>query len=383
MKILHIITGLGTGGAERALWQLLQGGLSQQFQSCVVSLGDAGTIGPLIRETGVPVFTLDMREGASMFQSVVKLRKIVRQFCPDIVQGWMYHGNLAASIAPLLASQSIPTIWNVRQSLYDLNHEKTGTRIVIKSNRFLSGRPNSIIYNSSISRNQHELFGFASKRGQVIPNGFDLDKLCPNREAGLAVRHDLGIPADATVIGHIARFHPMKDHRRFVRTAVRITKAHSDVHILLGGLNVTPANQTLYSLIPERLRARFRWLGERNDVINLMRSMDLFCLSSAWGEAFPNVLGEAMAAGVPCVTTEVGDSAQIVADTGVVVPPNNDDALFNGLMEMLNHLPNIQRTLGESARMRIKKNYSLDAVVNQYIELYENITVRKRNGENK
>lgn len=373
LRVVHIITGLATGGAERALYNLLFGGLIDRFDNHVISLSDEGTMGPPIRALGVPVTTLDMFGGWPSLSGLIKLRRVVREFEPEIIQGWMYHGNLAATMARTLVSGSPVLAWNIRHSLYDLGHEKPMTRQVIRANRFLSSAPDALLYNSGLSRKQHEAFGFSSRNGQVIPNGIDTQKFSFSYASRQHVRSELGIPADALVVGHVARLHPMKDHPAFLRAAVRLALRYQETHFLLSGREVSLEDKTLERIIPAQVRHRFHLLGERSDVPDLMSVMDVFSLSSAWGEGFPNVVGEAMATGVPCVATDVGDTAIIIGDTGEVVPPQDEDALFAGIESLLTMPLEERRVLGASSRARIESKYTLRALVEQYAALYENL----------
>lgn len=370
MRLCHIITGLNTGGAERALHNLLAGGLAKRHDCAVVSLGDIGTYGAHIRALGVPVHALGMCRGAPTPAAPWRLCRIVRGFRPDLVQGWMYHGNLAAWLACKFAVGRPVLAWNVRQSLYGLREEKRLTQVVIHTSRVSSRAPAALLYNSVHSRVQHECFGFHAARGRVIPNGFDLAYWQPATTGECArTRQALGIPEDALVIGHVARVHPMKDHVRFLRVAVRLAESYPDLHLLLVGTNVT-ADQPLWrGWIPARLGRRIHFLGERNDVPALMQSMDMLCQSS-WSEAFPNVLGEAMACGVPCVATDVGDSACIIGDTGITVPASDDVALHEGLSRLLDAGADARQALGRAARARVESRYGIDSVVAQYQDLY-------------
>lgn len=376
MKIIHIITGLSTGGAERALYNLFHGGLINWFDNHVVSLSNEGTVGPQIRELGVHITTLDMRGGRPSLAGLRKLRRVVREFQPDVIQGWMYHGNLVATLACRFASDRTTLVWNIRQSLYDLSHEKPMTRQVIRTNRFLSSAPDVLLYNSFLSREQHEDFGFTSLNGRVIPNGIDMQRFCFSGEARKRVRFELGIPADAQVVGHVARLHPMKDHPAFLRAAAGLVLRYPEAHFLLGGRDVSLENNTLEQLIPAQVRDRFHLLGERGDVSELMSAMDIFCQSS-WSEAFPNVLGEAMATGVPCIATDVGDSAIIIGDMGVVVPPQDEGSLAAGIENLLKMSPEERRMLGAGTRARIEANYTLGSIVEQYAALYEKLITEK------
>lgn len=374
MKLLHVITGLGAGGAERALYNLLAGGLAQRHACEVVSLSDAGIYGPRLEALGVRVHALGMRRGLPGPGSILRLRKIVRAFRPDLIQGWMYHANLGAWLACRMVPGRPVLAWSIRQSLYGLKGEKPMTRQVIRANRMLSAAPAALLYNSRLSCEQHEKFGFHAERARVIPNGFDLETWWPAADAERAqLREGLGLPPQAVVFGHMARFHPMKDHARFLRAAVELACTNQELHVVMAGTNVTHDNPALWKWVPEDLADRFHFLGERDDMPALMRMLDVFCLSSV-SEAFPNVLGEAMASGVPCVVTNVGDTAHIIGDTGMVVTSAGDEALYDGLRSMLDVDVGTRKKLGREARSRIESLFSLSVVVNQYAALYKSLT---------
>lgn len=379
IRVLHVITGLTTGGAETALYNVLHGGLVDLFESKVISLRNEGTMGAKLGALGVPVAALEMHGALPSLANLRKLCREVRAFQPDLIQGWMYHGNLAASIAATLAPGNPWLVWNIRHSLYGLTFEKLMTRQVIRANRLFSSRPDVILYNSNLSREQHEAFGVKSELAQVIPNGFNLERLWPSEDAGRVARETLGISANSRIVGHVARFHPMKNHDGFVRAAVLVGAELEDVHFVLSGRDVVPDNDAVTGLVPDAMRNRFHWLGDREDIPDLMRAMDILCLSSSWGEAFPNVLGEAMTTGVPCVATDVGDSATIIGDTGFVVPPRNEKALVRALMVLLEMPASDRRVLGIAARDRMKERYSLKTVVQEYAAVYEGL-VRKPKG---
>ncbi|MFW5735485.1 MAG: glycosyltransferase [Oceanidesulfovibrio sp.] len=244
---------------------------------------------------------------------------------------------------------------------------------MIRGNRLFSKSADTIVYNSRVSRQHHEAFGFSSACGRVIPNGFATDAFIPSPETRQAIRLQLRVPADALVVGHVARLHPMKDHPGFVRAAVHVAEKHPATHFLMLGRNVREDAPELAGIVPDPLRHRFHMLGERNDVHELMQAMDVSCLSSAWGEGFPNVLGEAMSLGVPCVATDVGDSADIVGETGRIVPPRDEQALACGIMELLELPAKTRRDLGRQARERVEARYALPRIVAEYARLYEEL----------
>ena len=372
MKILHVITGLSTGGAEKSLYNILSGGLARRFDTSVLSLGNCGTVGGAVAELDVPIHTLDMQNSFPTPKILGRLQRIVRGSAPDIIQGWMYHGNLAASLGAGFSRSRCVVMWNVRQSLYNLKAEKPLTRQVIRANRFCSRKVGGIIYNSHLSQIQHAEFGFDDRRARVIPNGFDLDGLRHDRETRQRVRAELGVSKDTLLIGHVARFHPMKDHVGFLRAAVRVARLMPHTRFLLIGRDVSPENPAISGIVPTALSGRFLFTGERPDVEQLMQAMDLLC-SSSWSEAFPNVLGEAMAFGVPCVATDVGDNADILGNAGIIIPPSDSNALAEGLLAMLDKDAADRERLGQNARKRIAQHYSLQRIVKRYAELYEEL----------
>ncbi|WP_155302646.1 glycosyltransferase [Desulfosarcina widdelii] len=372
-NILHIITGLSTGGAERSLFNLLNGRTKEPYRNLVVSLSTDGTFGHRLRNIGVQVEVLNLKPRLSFLKSIRQLYRIAERFNPDIIQGWMYHGNLSASLIALLIRGKIPVIWNIRHSLYNLSYEKNSTKLVIRTNRALSYQPTAIVYNSNISREQHESFGFRSKTGDVISNGFDIEHLKPSDEKHYYTREMLGIPKSAFVIGHVARYHPMKNHTGFLKSVGKIANDNKNLHIILCGKGVVAENTLLSKCVPLKSQQQFHFLGERMDVHKIMRGMDLLCLSSRWGEGFPNVLGEAMALGIPCVTADVGESADIVGETGIVVPVNNEKAMRKAIVGILNMSAEERSSKGESARKRVEEYYSLALMVEKYRTLYERL----------
>ena len=206
----------------------------------------------------------------------------------------------------------------------------------------------------------------------VIPNGFDLQQFKPAPEARPALRAELGIVSNTSLAGLIGRFDPQKDHGTFIRASALLRDRRPDLHFVLCGEGISWKNNELGSWIEEAgMRDRYHLLGRRDDLPRITAGLDVSCLSSAYGEAFPLVLGEAMACGVPCVSTDVGDCAMIVGETGIVAAPGDAQGLAHGIERILNMRPETRQKLGESARCRIQENFSLDRVTKQYEKVYE------------
>ncbi|MBT6756762.1 MAG: glycosyltransferase [Candidatus Jacksonbacteria bacterium] len=368
MKVMHIITDLDTGGAEMMLYKLLDSLQSDVLDSSVISLMGRGEITERIEALGVKVETLDLEQGARpSWQTIKKLRQIMLAFNPDIVQGWMYHGNIAATMAIFLHQplhKKAKLFWNVRQTLYDINSEKIQTRWLIILGRWLSFFAHGIIYNSSLSAGQHCNAGYLSKKTKLIPNGFDLQKFRPDKNRRQQLREELGVAESVVLVGHISRLHPMKDHATLLRAIDRV------VGSLSGG---SGKQEVLFLLIGHDVTSELsknpaiRFLGERADVPKIMSALDMVVSSSAWGEGFPNVIGEAMASEVPCVVTDVGDSAHIVGEYGRVCSVGDDQCIANSLLQLIKKKEE-RKAAGKQARQRIKNNYSMSMIKVEYLQ---------------
>jgi glycosyltransferase involved in cell wall biosynthesis len=372
IRLVHVITSLGHGGAQAMLVKLLPA-LSQRFDVHVISLMDDGIHGDSVRKYGVTLHCLNSLRVVGAPFVFFRLRKLIRDLQPDVIQAWMYHANLAVNISCGLMRHKSRVAWNIRHSLSDLSHEKLLTRLVILGNRLFSKAPAKIVYNSQVSKIQHEQVGYSEEHSLVIPNGIDLERFSSSEEVRTRMRSELGISKDSIVVGHAARFHPMKDHHGFLTAAVQVAENYSNVCFILCGIDVSIDNPTLVEMIPEELRCRFLLLGARDDIPALMNAFDIFCLSSAWGEAWPNVLGEAMAMGIPCVSTDVGDSKAIVEDTGIVVPASDVSALIQALEKIVTLPEHELNALGGRARARIHDNFTMDRISKEYIKLYNNL----------
>lgn len=371
MKVVHVITGLHVGGAESMLLKLLGSMDRTRFQPAVISLLPGGETRSLIEATGVPVHDLGMKKGLPTPSSLLALRRLARKLEPDVVQGWMYHGNLAASLLEKFAPGKPAAFWNIRHSVADLAQEKSSTRLAIRLGSRASGLPDGIIYNSSVSLDQHALLGYRLDKGLMIPNGFDLDRFRPSESARSVLLSELALSGDSLLVGVAARRHPMKGHEEFLSAAGTLTRDGRPIHYLLVGRGVTPMDSRLKGLAEKgELKGRVHLLGQREDMPGFLAGLDLLCVPSIYGEGFPNVLGEAMACGVPCLATDVGESREIVGATGRIVPPGNVPALAEGLEAMLEGALERHSTEEVACRERIQTMYSLDKIAERYEKLY-------------
>ncbi len=375
MKVVHIITGLKVGGAESMLCKLVTRLSSPEFTHEVVSLSQIGPIGERMQQAGITVRALGMRPNRADPRPILKLARWLRKSRPDVILTWLYHADVVGGIANKIAGD-FPLAWNVRRSYMD--------RATLKPTTFLLGRlccrlshhlPRRILFCSKAGLEEHTRLGYDSTKMEFIPNGFDTDVFRPNAAARKAVRDELGLPEETVLIGMVGRFHPMKDHHNLFQAAALLVKTHPNVHFVCAGTNITWQNPELaHWLRLADLCDNFHLLGPRADVSTLTASLDIATLSSRSGEGFPNVLGEAMACGVPCVVTDVGDSSYIVGETGIVVSPRSPAALRAGWERILVLSPEERRLLGQSARERVQSEFSLGTVVMRYEQFLKEMT---------
>jgi len=370
-RVLHVITSLKRGGAEAMLVKLLSGMDPQRFENHVATIVEGGALRPTIEALGVPVADLEARSTAAAPNAVFRLLRLIRQLDPDVVQTWLYHSDLVGTIASRMAR--VPVLWRISCSDMEMRHYSRQSRMTLKLLPWLSKLPEAIISNSEAGRRSHVALGYRPKRWVLIPNGFDTEKFRPDPEMRVKMRADLGIDASTPVVGMVARYDPHKDHRNFIEAASRFSKHRRDSRFLLVGRDVTERNSELVGLIEGAgLAGRVVLLGERQDISDVVQSFDIATLTSI-SEGFPNVVGEAMASAVPCVVTDVGDSAAIVGETGRVVPPGDGAALAAAWKELSEIEVSQRVALGNAGRKRIIEQYALPRIVTQFEDLYARV----------
>jgi glycosyltransferase involved in cell wall biosynthesis len=370
IKVMHIITTLGPAGAEFMLSRVASGMDGGRFENEIVSLTDILDLAEKMQEVGVRVRTLGMTTRLPNPLLVLRLAQWIRESKPDVVHTWMYHANLVGALAARLAGD-VPVVWGIHHSALDPRVDKRRTMLVNRICAFLSRRfPARIVSCSEASLRIHKNLRYAAEKMEVIPNGFDLEQVKPDPAARASVRQELGMSADALLIGIAARFHPHKDHRNFVQAAARLHKRIPEIHFVLCGLDVTLQNSQLVGWIEDAgIRDCCHLLGLRKDMSRLFAGMDIATTSSS-SEAFPIAIGEAMACGTPCVVTNVGDSALIVGETGTVVAPGDPHALAEAWRKLIEAGPAVRRRLGMAARLRVQQHFALPAIVERYQAIY-------------
>ena len=380
INVLHLTSSFGlSGGAETNLLRLVCHMDKSRFRNTVVTMTDLipqrvpGLLQSRLAEAEVPVCSLGMLRGMPSPFAAARFFRIVRKVRPHVLQTWMYHADLLGLLVGKLAGASA-IAWNIRCSSMEMAHYRRLSTIVLRALVPLSGFPHVVLANSHRGIQVHKELGYTPRRWLYIPNSLDLDEFRPDPRAKAQVRCELGLRQDTRLIGLMARFHPMKDHANFIAAATILAADDPSLHFVLAGLWVDSNNSEVRRLVESTgLPHRFHLLGQRHDVSRITAALDLACSCSAFGEGSSNAVAEAMACGVPCVVTDVGDSAFIVQNTGKIVPPKDTPAFAQACRELLDLSPRKRRELGLTARARAEESFSLHAVVDSYQGLYEEL----------
>ncbi|TFH42096.1 MAG: glycosyltransferase [Lysobacterales bacterium] len=361
LTVVHLITGLSGGGAERMLARIATYAYGPDApRQIVISLMDEGIYGLAFRSAGIELHCLNMRNGLSFFPALLRLAAILRSLKPSVLMTWLYHADLVGTLAAVIAGMSMRrVIWNVRCADMNLTHYAFTTRMATALLARLSRFPASVAVNSKAGQRAHTKMGYRPKKWIYLPNGFDLDVWRPDEGDREAVRSELKLADDILTVAMIARVDPQKDHGTFLAAARQLVLRHHNLQFVLIGKGTEALE------LPELAAGRIIALGERHDVHRLLRGLDIVVLSSMT-EGFPNVIGEAMASALPCIVTDVGESAELVAETGIVTPAKDPDALAEAIANMASESFSVRESRGAQARERIQANFSIDRIANLY-----------------
>jgi glycosyltransferase involved in cell wall biosynthesis len=371
LHLVHLITSLNVGGAQMHLYKTVTRFQPDKIASTVISLVPGGKVAQLLQDQGVSVLDLGMRPGCPTPLAFFRLTGLLQRLRPQILQTYLYHADLLGYLAAKWAGVPL-VLWNLRQSRMDFSRYHRTTGLTVRLCARLSGGVKRILTNSYAGLKAHACLGYDAGRMLVVPNGFELSRFQPHPPSYREVRQELGLGPEARLVGMLARFDPQKDHETFLKAAQLVSKRLPETFFLLAGKGLHHDNPALARLLvanpinPERLRL----LGERHDTPRLLAALDVYVSSSAFGEGFANAIGEAMASGVPCVVTDVGDSALIVGETGLVVPPKQPQDLSRAIAEVL-IWPSAGRVArGQAARARIQQKFDINEIVAHLESLY-------------
>ena len=361
LKLVFLIRRLTIGGAERQLVELSTGLDRNIFDVTVLCFYRGGEFVEELAKANIPVISLNKKGRWDIFRFLWRLRAMLRKIQPDVIHSYMTGANLVATLLkPVLPPTRI--VWGIESAYIDHANYSWLERVTSPLEIILSRLPELIVFNSFAGRELHQSAGFARSRAVVIHNGINTERFAPNRKSGLLLRESWRIPNGALLIGIVGRVNPIKDHTTFLRAAAIFARSRPEARFICIGGGPRKYADELQALGRQLgLTDRVIWPGFVGDMPAAYNALDL-CCSSSYGEGTSNAIAEAMACAVPCVVTNVGDSAFIVGDTGIVVPPKDPEALAAGWTALLN-LMTQNPLLGNAARARIESRLSLSALI--------------------
>lgn len=357
MEILFLVRTLTYGGAERQLVALAKGLHARGHHVKVLVFYPGGGLEPDLRDAGIPILSVDKHGRWDIPRFFFRMARRMRQERPEIVHGYLVTSNILSLLfRPIHRGRAV---WGVRASEMDIEHHDWLNRLDSALERRLSRFADLIIANSHAGRDHAVKTGFPATKTIVIPNGIDTGRFRPDPAGRVAVRAELGIAEDQVLIGRVGRLAPQKDYPTFLRAAAEIASRRPNARFVCVGAGSTELTAELKELAHQLgIADRVAWLGTRDDMPAVYSAMDLNVSSSVFGEGTPNAVAEAMACGVPCVVTDIGDSAITIGSLGAVVPAANPEALAEAVMAMLD--AEIDRA---ALRAKVIRELSLESLI--------------------
>lgn len=385
MRVLLFIGHLDQGGSQRQMAELARGLAAAGHRVCMATILPGGQFEALLEgQPQVELVSLFSRKAPSswgtarqLVSSVGRLRRLARQFRPDVAYSTLYISNLVAYRA--LRGESVPLVWGIRSSNEVLTWKRN---MALALSRRLVGRLPAVVYNSRVGLQWHEKRGFPSARSRVIANGIDTESFQKDSLARARRRTSWGIDDRVFLVGLVARLSPMKDHHSFLEAAGIVAQQHPEIRFVCVGDG--PA-ETLEALQRHSqrlgLEKRLLWTGRETDMAATYNALDLLVSSSAWGEGFSNALGEGMACSVPCVATDSGDAQEILGDTGVLVRPGSASELAAGILRFLEEPPEQRQHRSREARRWIEERFSVARMVQETADLLRVVSAQGSRSE--
>ena len=364
MKVLFLCRVLDYGGAENQLVSLAKKLSERGIETGIAVHYSGGGLEDELKGSKVAIFPLNKQGRWDILGLYRELVRVVSNEKPDVLHPYLADSNaLSVLVKPFLPKLKI--VWGVRASYVDFDRYDWLTKALFATTCRLSRWADLIIVNSHAGRVFHQRRGYPSKKIVVIPNGIDTCRFSPDPDAGARVRREWNVPGNENLIGLVGRLDPIKDHPTFLEAAALTLKHRDDVRFVCVGGGKSPYKEELQRMAAHlRISDRVLFAGLRRDIHAIYNSFNIATLTSL-GEGFPNVVGEAMSCGIPCVVTDAGDSERIVGSTGIVVPPGDPQALARGWQRILEMGREEKADLGYKARDRIVSSFGTEVFVDR------------------
>jgi glycosyltransferase involved in cell wall biosynthesis len=372
-KVVILARSLEVGGAETQLAALAKGLPADQFDVTVACLYAKGPLMSELQAAGIHILSLEKKGRWDIFSFFSRTRRTLAELQPDILHSFLTPPNILSSLI-IKHLKNCKLVWGVRASNMDMSNYDWTWGLTFRLECLLSQRPDIIVANADAGKKYVVGKGFPQQSMTVIPNGIDTSRYSVDKDAGQTIRQEFGLTMHDKLIGIVARLDPMKDHRTFLQAAGEMSKNHPDVRFLCVGYGPSEYEQSLKQLAKDlNLDDKVIWVGQRRDLPSLYSAMDIASLTSAYGEGFPNTIGEAMSCEVPCLGTDVGDTAKVIGDTCIVTPIGDVNAIVNGWLAILSETTDEQSVRRKRCRQRIVNNFSLESMIESHTRLYDQL----------
>jgi glycosyltransferase involved in cell wall biosynthesis len=371
-KVLFLIRSLNVGGAERQLLTLLQTIDRTRFEPVVVTFYAEGLLIPEFVDHKIQVRSAGKKDRWDVIPFLYRLIQIIRAEKPDVINTYLVAANiLTILLKPFLLPARI--VISIRHSFVrNEDYDRLTTFLYSLENK-IAGWSDLIIINSFIGAELAKKRGIPAGKMVVIPNGIDVEKFHPDTSTREKSKQKYGLPENGIVIGIIGRIDPIKGHKTFLKAAEIIDQIMPGTRYLIVGNGEIQLEKDLTSFSETLcLKDKVYWIPTQKDLLAVYNALDI-CVSSSIGEGFPNVIAEAMACGIPCVVTDVGDSARIVGQTGEIVPKENAHKLADAILLLAKKGVEERQELGRKARERIIEMFSVEKMVNSTMQEFEKL----------
>jgi glycosyltransferase involved in cell wall biosynthesis len=375
VRILFLIRSLNPGGAERQLIELVRGMDKNRFQVRVATFYNGGKLRPELEEIPhTKVYSLKKSGRWDLIPFLHRLNQLLVREQSDVIYSYMDTANLFGLWAGKRHRARV--VWGLRAGYKDFSQYDWTAGAVYRLSALSSRFADLVICNSWTASKVHPKHGYAKQNIAVVPNGIDVEKFKPDATAGQKLRDEWNLPSGKKVIGIVGRLDPVKGHTTFFKAARELSEKRPDVHFVCVGSGSAEYKAFLQEWVAsQKLSRRVTWSDARLDMPAVYNALDILTSASS-SESFPNVIGEAMACGLPCVVTDVGDSSRIVGDSGLVIPPGDTDALTAAWERLLDYSPQELSSLGVAARRRIETEFTLETMVRSTEQLLEGLVQR-------
>ena len=355
--MVHVITNFaGVGGAEMMLARLIQQ-TQDQYNHVIIALIKTSEVYAETLAQCQSYYALGWN-GLNTLGTIAKLRHLLKSIAPKTVQCWMYHANVLTSLSCIGFSPKPEIFWGIHHSLASPKEESLSTKVALVMSKVLAAQPKGVIYCAHSSLQQHQRFGLKNNNAQVIANGVFLDNFQPNPELH-----------EPCVIGFAGRYHTAKGYPYLFATLAKLKD--QPIIFKIAGSGASLENPEVKALFEQYQldKNKVHLLDQVSDMPAFYQSVDAFLMTSIT-EGFPNVLVEAMASGLPCISTDVGDAKYIVDQLGAIVPPRDPEALANAILDYVHSSQAEKLQLKQASRARVEQHFSIESVSQQYLEMW-------------